>query len=122
VITRVSPREAAAKLEAGWRYVDVRPDDEFAEGRPSGAVNVPYTRHAEVFVARVRALVGDHAKLVLGCKSGLVSVHAAEMLEVAGYEVVEQRAGFDGARGPFGELREPGWARLGLPIERDEES
>ena len=39
------------------------------------------------------------------------------MLARAGFVVVEQRAGFDGAHGTFGELTEPGRARLGLPVE-----
>jgi rhodanese-related sulfurtransferase len=120
MITRVSPAEAAAKLDEGWIYVDIRPDEEFAEGHPTGALNVPYMPDATRFVARVRAAVGGDAKLVLGCKSGLVSLYAAEMLARAGYEVVEQRAGFDGTRGPFGELREPGWARAGLPVARED--
>jgi len=115
-ITRISPREAAAKIEQGWVYVDVRPEDEFEEGHPAGALNVPYTRDEARFVASVRAVAGG-AKLVLGCKSGIVSVHAAEMLARAGFEVVEQRAGFDGARGTFGQLEEEGWARAGLPVE-----
>jgi rhodanese-related sulfurtransferase len=121
-IARVSPHEAAAKLAEGWVYIDVRPDDEFAEGHPLGALNVPYTRHEARFVEAVRAAVGADAKLVLGCKSGLVSLYAAEMLAQGGYEVVEQRAGFDGVRGTFGELKEPGWARLGLPIAAEDDS
>lgn len=121
MVTRISPREAQGKLEKGWIYVDVRPDDEFAEGHPRGALNIPYTRDAARFVEAVRAKAGDGAKLVLGCKSGLVSVHAAEMLEEAGFEVVEQRAGFDGSRGLYGEMIEMGWARAGLPISRAEE-
>ncbi len=119
-ITRISPQEAAEKLAEGWVYVDVREEIEFEAGHPRGAVNVPYTRHEERFVAEVRKKTSEK-RVVLGCKSGLVSVHAAEMLARAGYEVVEQRAGFDGARGTFGQLEEPGWERLGLPVEREED-
>ena len=121
MVTRISPQQAAAKLEQGWVYVDVREEDEFADGHPRGAVNVPYTRDAVRFVATVREKAGSHTKLVLGCKSGLLSIYAAEMLEEAGFEVVEQRAGFDGTRGTYGELVEPGWARLGLPVDREED-
>jgi rhodanese-related sulfurtransferase len=116
-ITRISPQEAARKLEEGWLYVDVREDDDFDAGHPRGAINVPYTRDEARFVARVRERAAGATKLVLGCASGIVSVHAAEMLARAGFVVVEQRAGFDGAHGTFGELTEPGWARLGLPVE-----
>jgi hypothetical protein len=44
------------------------------------------------------------------------SLEAAEVLVAAGFaNVVDQRAGWDGARGDFGELLEPGWKRLALP-------
>ena len=40
------------------------------------------------------------------------------MLVAAGFtNVLEQRAGWDGARGSFGEIVEPGWKRAGLPSE-----
>jgi len=120
-IARISPQEAAEKLSEGWLYVDVREDDEFLAGHPRGAINVPYTRHEARFVELVRERARGATRFVLGCKSGIVSVHAAEMLARAGFEVVEQRAGFDGARGTFGELAEPGWARAGLPIESEED-
>ena len=120
-ITRISPQEAAAKLAEGWVYVDVRDELDFEEGHPRGAVNVPYSRDEPRFVRAVRATT-NATKLVLGCKSGIVSVHAAEMLARAGFEVVEQRAGFDGTRGTFGQLEEPGWARLGLPVDREDDA
>jgi len=118
-ITRISPQEAAEKLAKGWVYVDVRDELDFEEGHPRGAINVPYTRHEERFVEQVRAKT-KATRVVLGCKSGIVSVHAAEMLARAGFEVVEQRAGFDGSRGTFGQLEELGWARAGLPVDVDE--
>ncbi len=124
-ITRISPREAAEKLEAGWIYVDVRPEEEFAEGHPEGALNGPFDREPARFVAAVRAALegrsadAGRARLVVGCRSGVVSVRAAELLASAGFgEVVEQRAGFEGSRGTFGELREAGWEREGLAVAR----
>lgn len=117
-IARISPREAAEKLREGFLYVDLRDEDEFDEAHPAGAVNVPYSPNEPRFVAAVRAAAGENKKLVVGCKSGIVSLFAAEMLARAGFEVLEQRAGFDGTRGTFGQLEEPGWAREGLPIER----
>ncbi len=40
-ITRLPPDEAKAKLDEGFTYVDVRTEEEFEEGHPEGAVNVP---------------------------------------------------------------------------------
>ena len=120
-ITRISPQEAAEKLAEGWVYVDVREELDFEAGHPRGAVNVPYTRSEERFVAAVRAATPSK-RVVLGCKSGIVSVHAAEMLARNGFDVLEQRAGFDGSRGTFGQLEEPGWEKLGLPVDREEDS
>lgn len=120
-IARISPQEAAEKLAEGYVYVDVREDDEFDAGHPCGAINVPYTRDEERFVREVRERARGATKLVLGCKSGIVSVHAAEMLARAGFIVLEQRAGFDGVRGTYGELVEVGWARAGLPVESEKE-
>ncbi|HSQ63166.1 MAG TPA: rhodanese-like domain-containing protein [Polyangiaceae bacterium] len=123
-ITRISPLEAADRMREGWIYLDIRPEEEFDEGHPAGAVNVPFHPDPARFVDAVKAAVGGAgARLVVGCRSGVVSVRAAELLASAGFsEVVEQRAGFEGSRGAFGELREAGWEREGLAVEREEES
>ena len=43
---------------------------------------------------------------------------AVQMLMQNGWSnVIDQRAGFDGARDPFGQVREPGWKPAGLPTE-----
>jgi hypothetical protein len=43
------------------------------------------------------------------------------MLSAEGFtSVVDQRAGWDGARDPFGQITEPGWSRVGLPAEQGE--
>jgi hypothetical protein len=58
------------------------------------------------------------SKVILGCKTGNRSMHAARALIAAGFtNLVEQRAGWDGAKGSFGELVEPGWSRIPLPSE-----
>ena len=45
-------------------------------------------------------------------------MRAAQALEKAGFtELLEQRAGWDGAKDPFGQILEPGWSRVGLPVE-----
>lgn len=113
---RISPAEAHAKMNEGYTYIDVRTPEEFAAGRPAGAVNVPLD---DDFVAKMDARFAKDAKLVMGCKAGNRSLRAAKALLAAGYaNVLEQRAGFDAARGPFGEITEPGWSRSDLPTEQ----
>jgi rhodanese-related sulfurtransferase len=124
-IKRVSPAEAKKLLDEGYVYLDVRTEPEFAAGHPAGAHNVPVALAGALgmspnphFLAVVEALYPKDAKLVVGCKAGGRSLRAAEMMTAAGYTgVVDQRAGFDGARDAFGQLTEPGWAPAGLPVE-----
>ncbi|HRG98841.1 MAG TPA: rhodanese-like domain-containing protein [Polyangiaceae bacterium] len=121
-VPRLSPAEALARLHEGYTYLDVRSESEFAEGHPAGAVNVPWradgpigTVPNEAFLDVVTRAFGEEARLVVGCHSGGRSAKAAAALAAHGFRaIVEQRAGWDGARGPFGELVEPGWRRVGL--------
>jgi rhodanese-related sulfurtransferase len=124
-IKRVSPTEAKQLLDEGWIYIDVRSEPEYAAGHPAGAHNVPIM-HAGPrgmqpnpdFMAVMQALYPKDAKLVLGCRSGGRSLRAAELMTAEGYvSVIDQRAGYEGARDAFGQLAEPGWAPAGLPVE-----
>ena len=73
------------------------------------------------FLRVVQASFAADARLVVGCQSGGRSVQAAQVLEQAGYaNIVEQRAGFGGARDGAGRIVEPGWAAAGLPVESGE--
>jgi rhodanese-related sulfurtransferase len=128
--TRISPQEASAKLAEGWTYVDVRTVEEFAAGHPAGAVNVPLmlgggggmTPNPD-FVRVMAAAFAKDAKIVVGCKVGGRSLRAAQVLAAEGFtQVVDQRAGWDGARDPFGQVIEPGWSRVGLPVEQGQPS
>ena len=113
---RISPAEAQAKMNEGYTYVDVRTPEEFAEGRPKGAVNVPI---GDDFVAQMDARFAKDAKLVLGCRSGNRSMRGARALLAAGYtNILEQRAGYEGSKGAFGEVTEPGWSKTDLPTEK----
>jgi rhodanese-related sulfurtransferase len=122
-IKRVSPQEAFELTKTGWTYVDVRTEEEFAEGHPTGSFNVPVSVMAggsmvpnPDFVGVVEKAFGKDAKIVVGCKAGGRSLRAAQALVGAGFtQVIDQRAGWDGARSPFGQVNEPGWSRAGLP-------
>jgi rhodanese-related sulfurtransferase len=125
-IQRVSPADAKKLLdEEGYVYLDVRSEQEYAAGHPTGAQNVPLMHAGPAgmspnpeFLAVVQAIYPKDAKLVVGCKAGGRSLKAAEMMIGAGYTgVIDQRAGFDGPRDAFGALTEKGWSPAGLPVE-----
>lgn len=125
-IRRVSPAEAKKLVdEEGYVYVDVRSVPEFEAEHPKGAVNVPLM-HAGAggmspngdFLAVMSAAFPKDAKLVLGCKGGNRSLRAANVLAQQGWtNLIDQRAGFDAARDPFGQVSEQGWKGAGLPTE-----
>ena len=123
-VPRISPAEAYAKVTGeGYTYVDVRAEDEFEEGHPAGALNVPLLVRGPAglepnpeFLGVMERLFARDAPIVVGCQKGGRSLRAARALVAAGFtRVVDQRAGWDGVRGTFGEVLEPGWARAGLP-------
>jgi len=124
-LKRVSPQEALELQKQGWTYVDVRTEAEFEAGHPAGAYNVPIAHQAggsmtpnPDFLSAMEKAFGKDAKLVLGCKAGGRSLRGAQALLGAGFtNVIDQRAGWDGARDPFGQVTEPGWSRAGLPTE-----
>jgi rhodanese-related sulfurtransferase len=115
-LVRISPAEAHARMtDEGFTYVDVRTPEEFVEGRPAGSINVPL---GDDFVRTMETKFAKDARIVVGCKAGGRSLRAANALLAAGFtNILDQRAGFDGARGPFGEVTEPGWSRSDLPQE-----
>ena len=119
-VPRLSPAEAHSRMkDEAFTYVDVRTEEEFEAGHPEGAVNVPLmlagadgmTPNPDFLAVMQRAFARD-APLIVGCKSGNRSMRAARALLAAGFtRVLDQRAGWDGAKGTFGELLEPGWSR-----------
>ena len=126
-LKRVSPAEAKQLVdEQAYAYVDVRSVPEFEAEHPTSAWNVPLmnmgpggmTPNAEFLAVMERAFPKD-ARIVVGCKAGGRSMRAAQLLMQQGYtNVIDQRAGFDGARDAFGQLSEPGWKPAGLPTEK----
>lgn len=122
---QVSALSAAALMrEHGYVYLDVRTVAEFDTGHVSGAFNVPLVfsapegpRENVRFVAEVRAALGEHDKVIVGCASGVRSSRASLLLREAGLSnVVEQRSGMDGLRDAFGRVKEKGYRAEGLPI------
>lgn len=125
---RITAAEAHQKMrEEGYVYIDVRTGDEVDAGHPEGAYNVPVRVRTDLgmepnadFVAIVGAAFGKDEKLIVGCKAGPRSLVAAQLLMAAGFtNVLEQRAGFSGARDAFGALVDTGWQAAGLPVARE---
>jgi rhodanese-related sulfurtransferase len=125
-VPRISPAEAHTKMkDESFTYVDVRTEEEFADGHPAGAWNVPLMNAGAAgmepnpdFLSVMEKAFAKDAPLIVGCKVGGRSARAAKALADAGFtRVLDQRAGWDGSKGPFGELAEPGWSRVNLPTE-----
>jgi len=123
----VDPTEAKGLLDAGWSYVDVRSEAEFAQGHPVGAVNVPILhfgpggpRPNPDFLGVMSRLYTTDTKLVLGCKSGGRSARACQVLAGAGYaDLANMDGGFSGAVSPAGTVIQAGWSQSGLPTTTD---
>lgn len=128
VASIISTEEAEKLLDDDVIYIDVRTEEEFADGHPPGAVNIPVQFRADRgpspngrFVDIVLANFDKQQQLILGCKAGTRSANAVQLLEAAGFEnVMDMTAGFDGKKDPFGRVI-PGWQQEGREIEHDAE-
>src|SRR5688572_16206033 len=116
--------EAVKVLEQpGAVYLDVRSTDEYDQGHPEGAWNIPILHarpqgmqpNAE-FEVVARAVLPRNVPIVVGCKSGQRSAMAVRVLRAFGQEqAVNMAGGFHGAGGMLGRPSAPGWLQLGLP-------
>ncbi len=126
-INQAEPRQAHETLtkNPGAVYLDVRTADEFAQGHPEGAINIPVVfikgpgqmePNPDFVTVAVKVLPKD-TKLVVGCMAGGRSQRACEMLEEAGYaDLTNVRGGFGGARDASGKVVVTGWRDAGLPV------
>jgi rhodanese-related sulfurtransferase len=80
----LTPEQAHKLVEGGGLLVDVRSPAEFAEGQLPGALNVP----VHEIQARDAELSPSGRPLVLYCRSGTRSAHAAETLRQAAHIAV----------------------------------
>ena len=110
----VTAREARRlSNQAGWTFLDVRTEAEYADGHPAGAANVPVsvqTRkgpEANVdFLPVVEAVFPRSSKLIVGARDHESAARAADLLRAAGYDEVTALEGGYAA-----------WVALGLPTE-----
>ena len=129
-LTQVDPQQAYELLQKveGSVYIDVRTVEEFLNGHPQGAVNVPVAfpdpqrgmMLNEEFVKVVEAHFPKEKKIIVGCQAGPRSDAAARMLQEAGYQdVSSMQGGFGGMRDPSGRVIAEGWAGLGYTVSQD---
>ncbi len=119
----IDPQAAHARLEEGWIYLDVRTEEEFEEGHPPGAYNVPVVFRGMMgmepnpeFVSVCQRHFPADAKLVVACKAGGRSLMACELLSSEGFQVLANMdGGFHGRPDGMGGIAVQGWAACGLP-------
>jgi rhodanese-related sulfurtransferase len=97
-VPTVQPREVVARVTDGWMLLDVRTDEEWADGRIAGSVHIPMDQ----LMQRLDE-VGD--RVVCVCAVGSRSARVAQFLNAQGREAVNLDGGLYA------------WARSGLPIE-----
>ncbi|MGZ9211143.1 MAG: rhodanese-like domain-containing protein [Candidatus Binatia bacterium] len=129
-IQEITPQQAHDTLSADKSvvYIDVRTAQEFANGHPAGAVNIPvaFADPArgmvlnENFINVVERNFAKDKKIIVGCQAGSRSTRAAGMLLEAGYQdIANLLGGFGGMRDQSGKVIAPGWSASGLPISSD---
>ena len=126
----ITPQQAHDTLGADKSavYIDVRTAQEFANGHPAGAVNIPVAFADPArgmvsnpdFVSVVEKNFAKDKKIIVGCQAGPRSTRAAGMLLEAGYhDISNLLGGFGGMRDPSGTVIAPGWSASGLPVTSD---
>lgn len=129
-IKQVEPPQAYEILQGNPDaiYLDVRTEEEFAQGHPAGAINIPVVflrpgaapQPNDSFLAVAQKVLSQEKKLVVGCMAGGRSQRACEILEEAGYsDLTNVRGGFGGARDASGAIVVVGWRDAGLPVSRE---
>ena len=129
-IKQVEPPQAYEILQENPDaiYVDVRTEEEFAQGHPAGAINLPVVflrpgaapQLNDSFLGVAQKVLSQDKKLVVGCMAGGRSQRACEILEQAGYsDLSNVRGGFGGARDASGAIVVVGWRDAGLPVSRE---
>lgn len=124
-----TPSEAKATLDQNPNavYLDVRTEQEFAQGHPVGAINVPVMVGSSMgmqpnvdFLRVVQSALSAQQTILCGCKSGGRSQRAAQLLADAGFaDVTNVLGGWSGGPGPDG-APISGWAEEGLPCATDD--
>ena len=131
-IKRLDPEEARQLLDSqeGYTYLDVRSEEEFAQGHVPGAVNIPVATSNPLgpglvanpdFNKQVAAQLDKDSKIITACLRGGRSLKAAMMLTAEGYTgIVDMLGGYDAELDAFGNVVVAGWARRGFPTTTED--
>ena len=126
-IKRIDPEEARTLLDSGegYTYLDVRSEEEFAEGHVPEAVNIPIAVKNPMgpglvpnpdFISEVEEQFEKDRKIITACLRGGRSMRAAMMMLADGYtEIVDMRGGYDAELDSLGNVVVEGWARRDFP-------
>ena len=125
----ITPERASERLRAGALYLDVRTPEEFEEGHPPGAWNLPLQLRADArgltdnprFAELAEAWLDPARELIVGCRSGPRAERAVALLGFCAHVVV-MNGGMEGRRDAFGTLEIPGWKQSGLPVAYDHDA
>ena len=97
-VPAVRPGEVAERVAEGWTLLDVRTEDEWAEGRIAGSIHIPMDQ-------LMQRLGEVDDRVVCVCAVGARSARVAQFLNAQGREAVNLEGGISA------------WANSGLPIE-----
>jgi rhodanese-related sulfurtransferase len=93
------------EMEKGNLVIDIRPAEQYAEGRISGAVNKQFGQLPEYFESGIKPFGYD--KIILVCDDGQLSSYATALLRMMGYgNVYAMRWGMGGWNKTYAE---EGW-------------
>jgi rhodanese-related sulfurtransferase len=98
-VATVQPGEVATRQSEGWMLLDVRTEDEWAEGRIAGSVHIPMDQ----LMLRLDEV---EDRVVCVCAVGARSARVAQYLNAQGREAVNLDGGLYA------------WAASGFSIER----
>ena len=97
-VPAVLPSEVAARVAEGWMLLDVRDDDEWADGRIAGSVHIPMAQ-------LIQRLDEVEDRVVCVCAVGARSARVVQFLNAQGREAVNLDGGLYA------------WVSSGLAIE-----
>ena len=118
---QISSSDAFEEMKAGVAvYLDVRTQEEFAQGSPEGSINMPVMNNIdgnmtpnENFIDQVKEKLSLDQMIVVGCKTGGRSQKACKLLLEVGFKDISNVIG-----GYAGTPYTTGWLSSNLPIQR----